>query len=726
MNSNARKRKPKSFKADGTPKKRWTAAERAARGHKPRTRGGVERHRDGSRTDSRGRTFQPFVADQESTERDPRRRGDSRGRGEDRRQGSRRDDWHSRDGGGRGDRKARRDGWKRDDRGQDWRAEGRDRRDRWQREDRRDDWASDDRRKDRARDNRRRDWNRDDRRRDWSRDGHRDDRKREDHRDDRPRRDRDDRPRREDRRRHEDHRGWGGHQGDQRGWDGRRDDREDRRDGQGPADTMEWQSRDLGDLDTSGVDHETGFAAMGVPDRIVAALGASGITSPFRIQVAAIPDAIAGRDVLGRASTGSGKTLAFGVPVLTRLSSGNRPDGRPRALVLSPTRELAMQIADVLSPLANAVGLSTVLVAGGMSYGPQTKAFRRGVDLVVATPGRLVDLLETGDADLSGVEVTVLDEADHMADLGFMEAVGAILDAVPEDGQRLLFSATLDDAVSAVVKRYLHDPVTHEVDPERGAVATATHHSFHVRPHEKVPLMCEIAHREGHTIVFARTQRGASRMAEQMREAGVMAGALHGGLTQGARARVLAAFKDGSLPVLVATDVAARGIDVDDVSLVLQVDPPMNSKDYLHRAGRTARAGQRGAVVSLVLPHQRRTMTRLFRGAGVHPVEAQVGLGDEHVAEVTGCSPVPGEPIAQADYDALVAPRPQPRAAHHRRHGGSRGPRQGDRRRGGKGRRDRDQRQHGSGQGGRGARRADRDPRAERERRYGRSGNDTW
>ncbi|WP_253693293.1 DEAD/DEAH box helicase [Cutibacterium modestum] len=476
---------------------------------------------------------------------------------------------------------------------------------------------------------------------------------------------------------------------------------------------MDWKATELTDLDVTAIDHEGGFSALGVPAEIVAALAKMGIAAPFRIQIAAIPDAIAGRDVLGRAATGSGKTLAFGVPLLSRLSAAPREDKRPRALILSPTRELAMQIADVLSPLASSMGLSTILIAGGMSYGPQTKAFKKGVDLVVATPGRLVDLLETGDADLSGIAVTVLDEADHMAELGFMEAVGSILDAVPEDGQRLLFSATLDGAVNKLVKRYMHDPVTHEVDSDKGSVSTMTHHAFQIKPHEKVGLMCEIANRSGHTIVFARTQRGASRMAEQLRGAGVMAGALHGGLTQGARARVLAAFKDGSLPVLVATDVAARGIDVDDVTLVLQVDPPMNSKDYLHRSGRTARAGHDGAVVSLILPHQRRTMARLYRQAGVKPVEAQVMLGDDHVAEVAGCSPALGAPIDEKDYEALVAPKQQ-RGKKSRDGKPRRG--KGGRNRGGRGFGEGRHRGHDS----RGRDRRDI------EAKYGRSGNDTW
>lgn len=702
-----KKRNPKSFKADGTPKRRWTAAERAARGHKPRTRGGV---RNGH-TDSHGRNFEAW------TPREDSRRGED-GAGKDRR--------YSQDRRGRDEWSDRRD-YRRHDRGDGDRR----RDDRWDRRDeRRNDhrWSDDGEfrpRKSRRPNNRaNRDWRHDDRRGSrWDRDDWRDDRRgqrRNDWRDDR----------RDDRRDHgnRDDRGYRGDR-DRRDFQKNRDFREDRSDWHADhddADNMNWKATELTDLDVSGIDHEGGFSALGVPDEIVAALAATGITEPFRIQIAAIPDAIAGRDVLGRASTGSGKTLAFGVPLLSRLSTEPREDKRPRALILSPTRELAMQIADVLSPLASSMGLSTILIAGGMSYGPQTKAFKKGVDLVVATPGRLVDLLETGDADLSGVTVTVLDEADHMAELGFMEAVGSILDAVPSEGQRLLFSATLDGAVNKLVKRYMHDPVTHEIDPDKGSVSTMTHHAFQIKPHEKVGLMCEITNRDGHTIVFARTQRGASRMAEQMREAGVMAGALHGGLTQGARARVLAAFKDGSLPVLVATDVAARGIDVDDVTLVLQVDPPMNSKDYLHRSGRTARAGHDGAVVSLILPHQRRSMSRLYRQAGVKPVEAQVVMGDDHVAEVAGCSPALGAPIDEKDYEALVAPKQQ-RGKKSR--DGKPGRGKGGRNRGGRGY-DRDRRGghgHDRGHDSRGHNSRGHDGRRrDIETRYGRSGNDTW
>ena len=303
-----------------------------------------------------------------------------------------------------------------------------------------------------------------------------------------------------------------------------------------------------------------------------------------------------------------------------------------------------------------------------MAYGPQIKAFERGVDVVVATPGRLIDLLEQGAVDLSQVEVTVLDEADHMSDLGFLPAVTTILDAVPGDGQRLLFSATLDGAVDKLVKRYLADPVTHEVDSGKASVTTMTHHVLHLAPHHKNQITAEIANREGRTVVFARTQMGTDRIAGQLRDAGVMAGALHGGLTQGARARILDAFKRGEVPVLVATDVAARGIHVDDISLVLQVDPPKTHKDYLHRAGRTARAGEEGAVVSIVLPHQRKQMRRLVGQAGVRAQPVEVTPGSDDLSALTGARPCLGAPIAETDYQALIAPKQQ-----RRRSGGGRG-----------------------------------------------------
>jgi len=335
-----------------------------------------------------------------------------------------------------------------------------------------------------------------------------------------------------------------------------------------------------------------------------------------------------------------------------------------------------MQVNEALEPLARLAGLSTVLIAGGMSYVPQLRAFSRGVDIVIATPGRLIDLMEQGELDLSQVEVTVLDEADHMADLGFLPAVTTILDTVPADGQRLLFSATLDSGVGRIVRKYLNDPATHEVDSGQASVTTMSHLLVQVAPHDKAPVTAEIAAREGRTIVFVRTQRGADRVAEQLRDAGVLAGALHGGLTQGARTRILEAFKEGQLPVLVATDVAARGIHVDDVGLVLQVDPPASSKDYLHRAGRTARAGGTGVVVSLVLPHQRREMTRFLSQADVH-ADALTGTGGSAELEaITGGRTPSGASIGDAQFRAIVDPPVRrPSRGRPANRGGQSGPR---------------------------------------------------
>lgn len=443
----------------------------------------------------------------------------------------------------------------------------------------------------------------------------------------------------------------------------RRFEKPRRHDERPEPDQMAWEATTIAAQE--GV--VNGFTELGVADEIVGVLAAEGITQPFAIQEATIRDAIEGRDVLGRARTGSGKTLAFGLPLLTRLAAGHGQG--PRALILSPTRELALQIADNLAPLAACVGLDLTLVAGGMSYNPQIKAFARGVDVVVATPGRLIDLMEQGAADLSNVEITVLDEADHMAEMGFTDEVTSILDATPERGQRLLFSATLDDAVDRIVKRYLNDPITHEVDSGQASVTTMTHLALQTKPHEKIAVTAELASREGRTVIFARTQKGTDRIAGQLREAGVMAGALHGGLTQGARARILAAFKAGDVPVLVATDVAARGIHVDDVSLVVQVDPPRDSKDYLHRAGRTARAGTDGTVATVVLPHQRKLMRRLLGQAGVEARNVDARPGDETVAELTGARPASGEAVEESAYLDLIKPKQQARRSGQRRQG---------------------------------------------------------
>ncbi|MBB0231584.1 DEAD/DEAH box helicase [Streptomyces calidiresistens] len=383
----------------------------------------------------------------------------------------------------------------------------------------------------------------------------------------------------------------------------------------------------------------TTFADLGLPDDIVRRLAHNGVTVPFPIQAATIPDALAGRDILGRGRTGSGKTLSFGLPLLARLSGRRTQPKRPRGLILTPTRELAMQVSDALQPYGDVLGLRLKVVCGGTSMGNQIYALERGVDILVATPGRLRDVINRGACSLEDTEIAVLDEADQMADLGFLPEVTELLDLVPAGGQRMLFSATLENEIDTLVRRYLVDPVSHEVDAAQGAVTTMSHHVLVVKPRDKAPITSAIAARKGRTIVFVRTQLGADRVAEQLREVGVKADALHGGMTQGARTRTLADFKDGRIHVLVATDVAARGIHVDGIDLVLNVDPAGDHKDYLHRSGRTARAGRSGTVVSLALPHQRRTVFRLMEDAGVDAARHMIGrdgLFDEELAAITG------------------------------------------------------------------------------------------
>ena len=402
------------------------------------------------------------------------------------------------------------------------------------------------------------------------------------------------------------------------------------------------------------VAEDNGFAALGLPKQLVARLARDGITTPFPIQVATIPDAMAGKDVLGRGQTGSGKTLAFGLPTLSRLAAGTPAAARkPKALIMSPTRELAMQISDALEPLVHVLGLRHKLVAGGMPYQPQLSALDRGVDLLIATPGRLNDLIERGAVDLGDCTIAILDEADHMAEMGFLPEITAILDLIPEGGQRLLFSATLDRGIDQLVARYLKDAVTHSTDAASASVTTMAHHIMLIDPMHKKSITAEVANREGRTVVFVRTKLGADRVAEQLREQGVFAAALHGGLNQGARNRVLGAFKDGTLPVLVATDVAARGIHVDDVSVVLQVDPPADHKDYLHRSGRTARAGDKGTVITLALPHQRRGMERLARDAGIDAVPSRTAPGDAALLEAGARTPS-GVPIPESQVRRLL------------------------------------------------------------------------
>ncbi|MFI6661807.1 DEAD/DEAH box helicase [Streptomyces sp. NPDC050523] len=384
---------------------------------------------------------------------------------------------------------------------------------------------------------------------------------------------------------------------------------------------------------------EATFADLGLPEGVVRKLAQNGVTTPFPIQAATIPDALAGKDILGRGRTGSGKTLSFGLPTMARLAGGRTEKHKPRAVILTPTRELAMQVADALQPYGDVLGLKMKVVCGGTSMGNQIYALERGVDILVATPGRLRDIINRGACSLENVEVAVLDEADQMSDLGFLPEVTELLDQIPAGGQRMLFSATMENEISTLVKRYLSDPVTHEVDSAQGNVTTMSHHILIVKPKDKAPVTAAIASRKGRTIIFVRTQLGADRIAEQLRDAGVKADALHGGMTQGARTRTLADFKDGYVNALVATDVAARGIHVDGIDLVLNVDPAGDHKDYLHRAGRTARAGRTGTVVSLSLPHQRRQIFRLMEDAGVDAGRHIINSGtafDPAVADITG------------------------------------------------------------------------------------------
>ncbi|GHC68326.1 DEAD/DEAH box helicase [Streptomyces cinnamoneus] len=387
------------------------------------------------------------------------------------------------------------------------------------------------------------------------------------------------------------------------------------------------------------------FADLDMPARLLATLGREGVTVPFPIQAATLPNSLAGRDVLGRGRTGSGKTLAFGLAVLARTGGRRAEPRQPLALVLVPTRELAQQVADALAPYARSVGLRLTTVVGGMPVGRQAGALRTGVEVVVATPGRLKDLIDRGDCRLDDVGITVLDEADQMTDMGFMPQVTALLDQVRPDGQRMLFSATLDRNVDLLVRRYLTDPVVHSVDPSAGAVTTMEHHILHVHDADKHRTTTEIAARDGRVIMFLDTKHAVDRLTEHLLSSGVRAAALHGGKSQPQRTRTLAQFKSGHVTVLVATNVAARGIHVDDLDLVVNVDPPGDHKDYLHRGGRTARAGESGSVVTLVTPGQRREMSRLMVSAGITPRVAQVRSGEAELSRITGAQAPSGVPV---------------------------------------------------------------------------------
>ncbi len=391
----------------------------------------------------------------------------------------------------------------------------------------------------------------------------------------------------------------------------------------------------------------TTFADFGLPSALTEALARGGILEPFPIQTATLPDSLNGRDVLGRGRTGSGKTLAFALPLIAGLASSSpkRRPGRPRALVLAPTRELASQIDAAMAPLAKAMGLRTQTVFGGVRPGPQQSALRNGVDIVIACPGRLEDLVKGGHAHLDAIEITVLDEADHMADLGFLPTVKRILDRTPKNGQRMLFSATLDGAIDVLVKRYLTNPVVHSVDSASSPVSSMTHHVLHVDRDARLHVITDLSAAPGRTVVFTRTKHGAKALTRQLNARGVSGVELHGNLSQGARTRNLTRFSDGTATTLVATDIAARGIHVDDVAVVLHADPPVEHKAYLHRSGRTARAGAAGTVVTMMLDAQVRDVRDLTRKAGIaptitrvthdHPLLQQIAPGERTFVAVT-------------------------------------------------------------------------------------------
>jgi superfamily II DNA/RNA helicase len=388
----------------------------------------------------------------------------------------------------------------------------------------------------------------------------------------------------------------------------------------------------------------TTFGELGLPAGLVKALAAGGVRRPFPIQARTVPEALAGRDVLGRAQTGSGKTFAFGLPTLARLAAAAGRPGQngPRALVLAPTRELARQITEALAPLGQRIGVRVGAVYGGVGIGRQIEQLRRGLDIVVATPGRLIDLLDRHACTLDRIEVTVIDEADHMADLGFLPAVIRILDATPAGGQRLLFSATLDGGVDRLVRAYLDDPAVHAVTAAAESVPTAEHRVFVLPAADKVAVAAEIAARPARTLFFVRTKHGADRLARQLAGAGVASAAIHGNLNQNQRERALAGFAAGDPHVLVATDVAARGIHIDDVDLVVHFDPPNDHKDYLHRSGRTARAGATGTVLAFVEPSQLPDISKLHCAAGVSPTTDVVRAGDRAIREIaTSNTPLP-------------------------------------------------------------------------------------
>ena len=428
------------------------------------------------------------------------------------------------------------------------------------------------------------------------------------------------------------------------------------------------RARDLAPS-TTPIPQADDFASLGVPAQLVAVLTRAGITAPFPIQAATVPDALAGRDVLGRGKTGSGKTIAFAIPTVVALaaSASRRRPSSPRALILVPTRELANQVAATVTPLATALSLKVATVFGGVGQAPQAAALRGGIYILVACPGRLEDLIGQGLCRLDAVEVTVLDEADHMADLGFLPGVIRLLDRTPAGTQRLLFSATLDNGVGVLVDRYLTDPVVRSVDPAVAPVETMTHHVLSATTADKPAVVRELASGRDRSLLFTRTKHGAKKLAKQLTAAGIPAVELHGNLSQNARERNLEAFTVGTTRVLVATDIAARGIHVDDIGLVVHVDPPAEHKAYLHRSGRTARAGADGVVVTVMTPEQKGDVQALARAAGISPVVTAVSPGHPLIEELTG------PPAPRVDPPARPAPTPasanRPRPARTSGHG---------------------------------------------------------
>ncbi|MGV9264063.1 DEAD/DEAH box helicase [Kitasatospora sp. NPDC003701] len=408
------------------------------------------------------------------------------------------------------------------------------------------------------------------------------------------------------------------------------------------------------------------FDELDMPKALLSTLTRQGVTSPFPIQAATLPNSLAGRDVLGRGRTGSGKTIAFGLALLARTAGRQAEPGRPLALVLVPTRELAQQVTEALTPYAHSVRLKLATVVGGVSIGRQAQILGRGAEVVVATPGRLKDLIQRGACRLDSVGITVLDEADQMADMGFLPQVIELLDQVEADSQTMLFSATLDRNVDRLVRRFLKDPVTHSVDPSAAAVSTMEHHVLHVENRDKSATIAHIASRDGGVIMFTDTKHGADRLVDELLASGVKAAALHGGKSQPQRTRTLQQFRNGQVTALIATNVAARGIHVDGLDLVVNLDPPTDHKDYLHRGGRTARAGESGTVVTLVLPNQRRETARMMATAGITPESTRVHSSDPELARITGARVPTGVPVVIAD-PVVERPRRSASASRNRR-----------------------------------------------------------